>query len=183
MSEDLRDFLNALGPRLIDAPLFLLLVRRLFLGAAVAAIFSGCIGDKTAPIASLTKLPGTEYEIVLHGPNKGRYSYSIESVDGDCGIWELKAIDEPVTPRLEILGDGVFSINWGKGPNSGFATIDTAKHLVIADSAKDGRLNKPFETPRYLRPEYRELDPTGEAAKQRRANRVPNSAPGPAQSG
>jgi hypothetical protein len=144
---------------------------RYLMWAGVAAFISGCIGDKAIPIACSTKLPGTEYEILLHGPDKGRYFYSIESVDGDCGFWELGPMDEPINPRLEVLGEGVFRISWGTGPKSAFATIDATKHLVIADSAKDGRPNKQFETPRYLRPGYRELDPTGEGAKKRRANR------------
>jgi hypothetical protein len=143
----------------------------------VAAFVAGCIGDRAIPIACSTELPGTEYEILLHGPHKGGYLYSIESADGDCGIWELGPIDEPISPRLEILGQGVFRITWGKGPNSAFATFDTAKHLVVADSTKTNPPNRPFETPRYLRPGYRELDPNGEAAKKRRENRASQGKP------
>jgi hypothetical protein len=131
------------------------------IGVAVSTIpfVAGCIGDAAVPTVCSTKLPGTRYEIYLFGPDKSGYFYSIESPDGDCGMRGLGhiAIDESIPPRLETLGKGVFRITWGRAPTTAFATIDTTKRLIVADSNNANPSNTPFETPRYLRPEYRHI--------------------------
>jgi hypothetical protein len=124
---------------------------------ATLPLLAGCIhGDAGVPIVSMTRLPGTQYSIYLHGPNFAEYFYTIESPNGDCGLRKLGevAVDESIPPRLEDLGNGVFRVTWGKEPHTVFAIIDTAQRLFVGDSNKSNPANQPFETPRYLRPEY-----------------------------
>ena len=121
---------------------------------------SGChFGSEAIPTVCNTDLPGTQYSIYLHGPHDIGYFYTIETPDGDCGFRELGQIeiDESVPPKLEDLGNGVFRVTWGKHPDAAFATLDTKQKLIVADSNKSNVVNVPFDTPRYLRPEYAEL--------------------------
>ena len=118
---------------------------------------TGCFhGDAAVPIVCSTDLPGTQYSIILHGPHEIGYFYTIQTPDGDCGWRELGKISlgEPATPNLEDLGNGVFRVTWGNSPDAAFTTIDTEKKLIVNDSNKSNPENTPFETPRYLRPEY-----------------------------
>ncbi|QDU42656.1 hypothetical protein Mal52_11230 [Symmachiella dynata] len=126
---------------------------------AILPLITGCIGDADVPIVCSTDLPGTEYSIWLHGPHEIGYFYTIGSPDGDCGLRKLGqiSIEEPVNPKLEDLGNGVFRITWENPGGKAFTTIDTEKQLIVNDSNKSNQQNTPFETPRYLRPEYADI--------------------------
>ena len=132
-------------------------MRRLLL--IVLMLTSGCFGDAAIPMPCSTDLPGTKYSIHLHGPDEARYYYQIWTADGDCGWRELGNIsfDQPVNSKLENLDNGVFRVTWGNPPNDAFTMIDTKKLLIVIDSNKSNPKNVPFETPRYLRPEYAPL--------------------------
>ncbi len=128
---------------------------------ATLPLLGGCIihGDAAIPIVCSTRLPGTPYSVYLHGPNNGDFFYVIETHDGDCGQRHLGAvvITSSVTPKLDDLGNGVFRVTWGGQPNAPYATIDTMRRLFVDDSNESNQDNEPFETPRYLRPEYLKL--------------------------
>ena len=146
------------GENHMDAGRRCRIVSRAALALAVVLDF-GCMQSRGLPNIS-TELPGTEYSIDLHGPDDGDiYYYTIGSPDGDCGLRHLGKIrlNHPVTPKLEELGSGVFRTTWSDAPNDAFATIDTEKKLYVDDSNESNSKNQPFETPRYLRPEYAKL--------------------------
>jgi len=130
------------------------------LSIAILPLITGCfLGDAAIPTVCSTQLTGTQYSIYLHGPHNGGYFYTIETPDGDCGLRELggATIDQSIPPRLEDLGNGVFRVTWGKSPNTAFTTVDTKQLMIIDDSSESYPVNVPFETPRYLRPEYSRL--------------------------
>ena len=126
---------------------------------AVLLLSAGCMGDAAVPIVCSTDLPGTQYSVYLHGPDQNGYFYTIETSDGDCGLRALgvSSFDHPIIPKLEDLGDGVFRVVWGNGPESPFTTIDTVRKLIVKDSNESNSVNTPLQTPRYKRPEYVEL--------------------------
>ena len=110
-----------------------------------------CIGDRSQPPISITRIPGTKIEVVLGGPLKnGDYFYSV-TLRGIRISPELGRLQpNQTTPaRLEDLSDGIYRVRWGDAQSGPYVIIDTKKELIVEDSNGTNPKNQPFNKPEF----------------------------------
>ena len=116
--------------------------------AIMLVVLGGCLGDAALPIVSSTRIPQTQLEVHLGGPDKkGHFGYYVTSSNGiHYGFRELGRLKaNQIEPsNLESLGDGVIRIQWGDGATAQFAIIDTTKKQFVEDSNEENPRNQPF---------------------------------------